>query len=185
MCISYHSKVWGKKNVLFFKKINTFTFTFSRHFYPKRLTVHSGYTGFFNQYVCSLGIEPTTFCAANAMLYHWATGTLCFNHHFRFCALFYSFFGNISLENMTMFIQLISQFQGLEMEFHLKSKWNNIFIFEGWGGGRDMHLLLFNMDELNWSKLAVKTFYTVTKILKNIFYCIFNHKNILRSFLKL
>ncbi len=27
----------------------------------------------FCQYVCSLGIEPTTFCAANAMLYHWAT----------------------------------------------------------------------------------------------------------------
>ncbi len=25
---------------------------------------------FFYQYVCSLGIEPTTFCAANAMLYH-------------------------------------------------------------------------------------------------------------------
>ncbi len=25
--------------------------------------------------MCSLGIEPTTFCAANAMLYHWATGT--------------------------------------------------------------------------------------------------------------
>ncbi len=33
---------------------------FSRRFYPKRLTVHSGYT-FFCQYVCSLGIEPTTF----------------------------------------------------------------------------------------------------------------------------
>ncbi len=30
---------------------------------------------FFCQYVCSLGIEPTTFCAANAMLYHWATRT--------------------------------------------------------------------------------------------------------------
>ncbi len=29
----------------------------------------------FCQYVCSLGIEPTTFCAANAMLYNWATGT--------------------------------------------------------------------------------------------------------------
>ncbi len=27
------------------------------------------------QYVCSLGIEPTTFCAANAMLYHWTAGT--------------------------------------------------------------------------------------------------------------
>ncbi len=25
---------------------------------------------FFYQYVCSLGIEPMTFCAANAMLYH-------------------------------------------------------------------------------------------------------------------
>ncbi len=25
---------------------------------------------FFYQYVCSLGIEPKTFCAANAMLYH-------------------------------------------------------------------------------------------------------------------
>ncbi len=30
---------------------------------------------FFYQYVCSLGIEPTTVCAANAMLYHWATET--------------------------------------------------------------------------------------------------------------
>ncbi len=30
---------------------------------------------FFYQYVCSLGIEPTTFCTANTMLYHWATGT--------------------------------------------------------------------------------------------------------------
>ncbi len=39
-------------------------------FYPKRLTVHSGYTFFFCLHVCSLGIEPTTFCAANAMLYH-------------------------------------------------------------------------------------------------------------------
>ncbi len=31
----------------------------------------------FCHYVRSLGIEPTTVCAANAMLYHWATGTLC------------------------------------------------------------------------------------------------------------
>ncbi len=29
----------------------------------------------FYQYVCFLGIEPTTFCAVNTMLYHWATGT--------------------------------------------------------------------------------------------------------------
>ncbi len=32
----------------------------------------------FCQYACSLGIEPTTFCAANAMLYHWAKD-LCVN----------------------------------------------------------------------------------------------------------
>ncbi len=31
---------------------------------------------FFFHYVCSLGIEPTTFCTANTMLCHWATGTL-------------------------------------------------------------------------------------------------------------
>ncbi len=52
-----------------------YIYAFSRRFYPKRLAVHSGYTFFFYQYVCSLGIEPTTFCAANTMLYHWATGT--------------------------------------------------------------------------------------------------------------
>ncbi len=40
---------------------------------------------FFCQYMCSLGIEPTTFCAANAMLYHWATGTLI-NYTFIYCS---------------------------------------------------------------------------------------------------
>ncbi len=48
-------------------------FTFSGRFYPKRLTVQIIMV--FYPYVCSLGIEPTTFCAANAMLYHWATQT--------------------------------------------------------------------------------------------------------------
>ncbi len=49
-------------------------YAFSRHFYPKRLTVHSGYT-FFCQYVCSLGIKPTTFALLTQFSYHWATGT--------------------------------------------------------------------------------------------------------------
>ncbi len=35
--------------------------------------VHSGYTFISVAYVCSLGTEPTTFYAANTMLYHWAT----------------------------------------------------------------------------------------------------------------
>ncbi len=42
------------------KIIKRFFIFFSRHFYPKQVKVHSGYT-FFCQYVCSLGIEPTTF----------------------------------------------------------------------------------------------------------------------------
>ncbi len=35
---------------------------------------YSGYTFVFVS-MCSLGIEPTSFCAANAILYHSATGT--------------------------------------------------------------------------------------------------------------
>ncbi len=42
-----------------------YIYAFSRRFYPKRLTVHSGYTFFVS--VC-VGIEPTTFALANAML---------------------------------------------------------------------------------------------------------------------
>ncbi len=33
------------------------------------------YLSFFFISMCSLGIEPTTLCTANTMLYHWATGT--------------------------------------------------------------------------------------------------------------
>ncbi len=46
-------------------------YAFSRRFYPKRLTVHSGYT-LFCQYVFP-GNWTHNLCAANAMLYHWAT----------------------------------------------------------------------------------------------------------------
>ncbi len=35
----------------------------------------------FCQYVCSLGIEPTTYCATNTILYHWATGTWQDDHN--------------------------------------------------------------------------------------------------------
>ncbi len=63
-----------------FTLLYIYIYAFSRRFYPKRLKVHSGCI--FCQYVCSLGIEPTNFCAANAMLYHWATRTLCFIQNF-------------------------------------------------------------------------------------------------------
>ncbi len=47
-------------NKVVFKVICIYIYAFSRRFYPKRLTVHSCYT-YFCQYMCSLGIEPTTF----------------------------------------------------------------------------------------------------------------------------
>ncbi len=47
-------------NIYIYIYTHTHTHEFSKRFYPKRLTLHSGYT-FFCQYVCSLGIEPTTF----------------------------------------------------------------------------------------------------------------------------
>ncbi len=56
------------------KCIYIYIYVFSRRFYPKWLTVHSGYT-FFCQYVCSLGIEPTTFTMLTQCSNHWATGT--------------------------------------------------------------------------------------------------------------
>ncbi len=51
--------------------IYIYIYAFSRRFYPK---AYSGYT-LFCQYVCFLGIEPTTFYVTNAMLDHWATGS--------------------------------------------------------------------------------------------------------------
>ncbi len=52
-----------------------YIYKFSRSFYLKRLTVHSGY--FLSVCVFS-GNWTHNLCAANAMLYHWATGT-CWN----------------------------------------------------------------------------------------------------------
>ncbi len=53
-----------------FLLLNVYAFSRRYILYPSDLLCH-----IFCQYVCSLGIEPTTFCAANAMLYHWVTGT--------------------------------------------------------------------------------------------------------------
>ncbi len=54
----------------------TFTFTFTfMHLADAFIQSDLQAIHLFYQYVCSLGIEPTTFCAANAVLYHWATGT--------------------------------------------------------------------------------------------------------------
>ncbi len=58
--------------VLSLENIFIFTFTFMHladTFIQSDLKIIQAII-FFNQYMCSLGIEPTTFCAANAMLYH-------------------------------------------------------------------------------------------------------------------
>ncbi len=51
----YRPIIGGDRLVFFQYYIYIYIYAFSRRFYPKRLTVHSGYT-FFYQYVCSLGI---------------------------------------------------------------------------------------------------------------------------------
>ncbi len=58
--------------------VNIYIYAFSRHFYPKRLTVHSGYT-FLSVCVFPGNWTHKPLHAANAMLYHWATGKLCLN----------------------------------------------------------------------------------------------------------
>ncbi len=72
MTHAYNSQRSSKTPILF----NTnyiYIYAFSRRFYPKRLTVHSGYTFFLS--VCVPGNRTHNLCTANAMLYHWATGT--------------------------------------------------------------------------------------------------------------
>ncbi len=49
-------------------------YIYALHYILSKAT-YSAFRLYIYQYVCSLGIEPTIFCAANAMLYHWATGT--------------------------------------------------------------------------------------------------------------
>ncbi len=51
------STAWVSSESL--KSLVIYMYTFSRCFYPKWLTVHSGYTCFIS--MCSLGIEPMTF----------------------------------------------------------------------------------------------------------------------------
>ncbi len=41
-----------------FEYIYIYIYAFSRHFYPKRLTLHSSYSFTFDQLLLSLGIEP-------------------------------------------------------------------------------------------------------------------------------
>ncbi len=56
-------------------------YAFSRRFYPKRPTVHSGYTFSFVSTHVFPGNRTHNLCAANAMLYHWATGTQKIKHN--------------------------------------------------------------------------------------------------------
>ncbi len=50
------------------------TLTFIRHFYPKRLTLHSSYSFTFYQLLLSLGIEPTILALLVPCSTIWATG---------------------------------------------------------------------------------------------------------------
>ncbi len=54
-----------------------YIYAFSRRFYPKRLTVHSGWIFFVSMCVFP-GNRTHNLCAANAMLYHWAPASVLF-----------------------------------------------------------------------------------------------------------
>ncbi len=53
-----------------------YIYAFSRHFYPKRLTLHSSYTFTFVQLLLSLGIEPMILALLAPCSTIWATGKL-------------------------------------------------------------------------------------------------------------
>ncbi len=95
------------EQVMHFTLLYIYIYAFSRRFYPKRLKVHFRLY-FFCQYVCSLGIGPTNFCAANAMLYHWATRTLCFIQNFT--AFFHH--RETHLTHNTQTVVVVYQFKG-------------------------------------------------------------------------
>ncbi len=75
---NYENSIYSRTENLFLRNLflkqyifkYIYIYAFSRRFYPKRLTI-AFWLYIFNQYLCSLGIEPITFCAANAMLYRW------------------------------------------------------------------------------------------------------------------
>ncbi len=59
----------------FFSRTFTFyIYAFSRHFYPKRLTLHSSYSFTFYQLLLSLGIEPMILALLAPCSTIWATG---------------------------------------------------------------------------------------------------------------
>ncbi len=69
------SKIKCFKRCLF--QINTvyiYIYAFSRHFYPKRLTLHSSYSFTFYQLLLSLGIEPMILALLAPCSTIWATG---------------------------------------------------------------------------------------------------------------
>ncbi len=51
-----------------------YIYAFSRHFYPKRLTLHSSYSFTFDQLLLSLGIEPMILALLAPCSTIWATG---------------------------------------------------------------------------------------------------------------
>ncbi len=63
-CTLHQNQIMSYTHIIYI-----YIYAFSRRFYPKRLTI-AFRLYIFCQYMCSLGIEPTTFCAADAMLYH-------------------------------------------------------------------------------------------------------------------
>ncbi len=61
--------------------IYIYIYAFSRHFYPKRLALHSSYSFTFYQLLLSLGIEPMILALLAPCSTIWATGKLIIHNN--------------------------------------------------------------------------------------------------------
>ncbi len=110
------------EQVMHFTLLYIYMYAFSRRFYPKRLKVHSGCI-FLSVRVFS-GNRTHNFCAANAMLYPWATRTLCFIQNFT--AFFHH--RETHLTHNTQTVVVVYQFKGGSCIFMNLAEGNFVYI---------------------------------------------------------
>ncbi len=92
--------------------------------------------------MCSLGIEPTTFSAANAMLYHWVTGTAYFQV-IVFIILLFIIIKNIFYLELFIFLHISLWWKASILQYFFPLWFNNLIY------GMDYEWLLSNRDIQN------------------------------------
>ncbi len=70
------TRLWDALYECLAKEMCLYIYAFSRHFYPKRLTLHSSYSFTFDQLLLSVGIVPMILALLAPCSTIWATGKL-------------------------------------------------------------------------------------------------------------